>query len=151
MGEIQDEQKLEERILLIRRVTKKTTGGNYVTFSSLVVIGDGKGRVGIGLGRGLEVSQAIKKALNKAKKSMINVPLYKGTIPHMIKLKYKAGTILLKPAPEGTGLKIGSVARAIFDLAGIHNASGKIIGTRNQITNTYLVIKALKKLKKRHE
>jgi len=69
----------------------------------------------------------------------------------MIKLKYKAGTILLKPAPEGTGLKIGSVARAIFDLAGIHNASGKIIGTRNQITNTYLVIKALKKLKKRHE
>jgi len=151
MGEIQDEQKLEERILLIRRVTKKTTGGNYVTFSSLVVIGDGKGRVGIGLGRGLEVPQAIKKALNKAKKSMINVPLYKGTIPHMIKLKYKAGTILLKPAPEGTGLKIGSVARAIFDLAGIHNASGKIIGTRNQITNTYLVIKALKKLKKRHE
>lgn len=151
MREIQDEQKLEERILLIRRVTKKTTGGNYVTFSSLVVIGDGRGRVGIGLGRGLEVPQAIKKALNKAKKGLINVPLYKGTIPHMIKLKYKAGTILLKPAPEGTGLKIGSVARAIFDLAGIHNASGKIIGTRNQITNTYLVMRALKKLKKRHE
>jgi len=151
MVEIQDEQKLEERILLIRRVTKKTTGGNYVTFSALVVMGDGKGRVGIGLGRGLEVPQAIKKALNKARKSMIVVPLYKGTIPHMVILKYKAGTILLKPAPEGTGLKIGSVARAIFDLAGIHNASGKIIGSRNQITNTYLVIKALKKLKKRHE
>jgi small subunit ribosomal protein S5 len=151
MGELQEEQKLEERILLIRRVTKKTTGGNYVTFSALVVMGDGKGKVGIGLGRGLEVPQAIKKALNKAKKSMIQVPLYKGTIPHMIQLKYKAGTVLLKPAPEGTGLKIGSVARAIFDLAGIHNASGKIIGSRNQITNTYLVIKALKKLKKRHE
>jgi len=151
MVEIQDEQKLEERILLIRRVTKKTTGGNYVTFSALVVVGDGKGKVGTGLGRGLEVPQAIKKAISKAKKSMINVPLYKGTIPHMIVLKYKAGTILLKPAPEGTGLKIGSVARAIFDLAGIHNASGKIIGSRNQITNTYLVIKALKKLKKRNE
>lgn len=151
MAEIQDEQKLEERILLIRRVTKKTTGGNYVTFSALVVMGDGKGRVGIGLGRGLEVPQAIKKALNKARKNMIIVPLYKGTIPHMVILKYKAGTILLKPAPEGTGLKIGSVARAIFDLAGIHNASGKIIGSRNQITNTYLVMKALKKLKKRHE
>ena len=151
MAEIQDEQKLEERILLIRRVTKKTTGGNYVTFSALVVVGDGKGRVGIGLGRGLEVPQAIKKGITKAKKNMINVPLYKGTIPHMIVLKYKAGTILLKPAPEGTGLKIGSVARAIFDLAGIHNASGKIIGSRNQITNTYLVIRALNKLKKRNE
>lgn len=151
MAELQDEQKLEERILLIRRVTKKTTGGNYVTFSALVAMGDGKGKVGIGLGRGLEVPQAIKKAFNKAKKTMIAVPLYKGTIPHLIVLKYKAGTILLKPAPEGTGLKIGSVARAIFDLAGIHNASGKIIGSRNQITNTYLVMKALKKLKKRNE
>ena len=81
---------------------------------------------------------------------MIIVPLHKSTIPHEIKLKYKAGMIFLKPAPEGTGLKIGSVARVIFDLAGIHNASGKIIGSRNQIVNTYLVIEALKKLKHRH-
>ncbi len=151
MAEMRDEYKLEERILSIRRVTKKTTGGNYVTFSALVAIGDGKGKVGVALGRGLEVPQAIKKALNKAKKTMIEVPIYKHTIPHLVLLKYKAGTILLKPAPEGTGLKIGSVARIIFDLAGIHNASGKIIGSRNQITNTYLVIQALKKLKKRNE
>lgn len=149
MNENKDEVKLEERILQIKRVTKKTTGGNYVTFSALVVVGNGKGSVGIGLGRGLEVPQAIRKGLLKAKKSMIVVPLHKSTIPHQIKLKYKAGLIFLRPAPEGTGLKIGSVARAIFDLAGIHNASGKIIGSRNQMVNTYLVMEALKKLKTR--
>ena len=81
---------------------------------------------------------------------MITVPLYKSTIPHQIKMKFKAGKIFLKPAPEGTGLKIGSVARVIFDLAGIHNASGKIIGSRNQTVNTYLVMAALKKLKMRN-
>ncbi len=150
MSEIKDETKLEERILQIKRVTKKTTGGNYVTFSALVAVGNGKGSVGIALGRGLEVPQAIKKALLRAKKSMITVPLYKATIPHEIKLKFKAGKILLKPAPEGTGLKIGSVARAIFDLAGIHNASGKIIGSRNHTVNTYLVMHALRQLKKRN-
>jgi small subunit ribosomal protein S5 len=80
---------------------------------------------------------------------MIKVPLYKSTIPHEVWLKYKAGKILLKPAPDGTGLKIGSVARVLFDLAGIHNASGKIIGSRNQIVNTYLVMKALRQLKQK--
>ncbi|MFA5136277.1 MAG: 30S ribosomal protein S5 [Patescibacteria group bacterium] len=150
MNETKEEIKLEERILAIRRVTKKTTGGNYVTFSALVVVGNGKGNVGVALGRGLEVPQAIKKALLKAKKTMITVPLYKSTIPHEVKLKFKAGLILLKPAPEGTGLKIGSVARVVFDLAGIHNASGKIIGSRNKIVNTYLVMRALKMLKARN-
>ncbi|MEK7079215.1 MAG: 30S ribosomal protein S5 [Patescibacteria group bacterium] len=150
MNDQNGEVKLEERILQIKRVTKKTTGGNYVTFSALVAVGNGHGNVGVALGRGLEVPQAIKKALLRAKKTMITVPLYKSTIPHQIKMKFKAGKIFLKPAPEGTGLKIGSVARVIFDLAGIHNASGKIIGSRNQTVNTYLVMAALKKLKMRN-
>lgn len=143
------EKKLEERVLLIRRVSKKTTGGNYVTFSALVAVGDGKGRVGIGIGRGLEVPPAIQKAMTKARKHMITVPIYKSTIPHHIELKYKSARLLLKPAPEGTGLKVGSVVRTILDLAGIYNASGKIIGTRNQIVNTYAVMEALKRLKRR--
>ena len=143
----QEEQKLAEKILLIRRVTKKIPGGNYVTFSALAVVGDRKGKVGMGLGRGLEVPPAIKKAISYAKKHMITVPLYKGTLPHEITFAYKAALILLKPAPEGTGLKVGSVARVILDLAGVQNASGKIIGSRNQIVNTYAVIEALKKLK----
>lgn len=146
-----DDKKYEERVLLIRRVTKKTTGGNYVTFSALVVVGDGRGKVGIGLGRSLEVPPAIQKAISIAKRSMITVPIFKSTIPHEVELKYKASKILLMPAPEGTGLKVGSVARSILELAGVKNASAKIIRSRNQIVNSYAVIEALKKLKPRIE
>ncbi|MBI3366508.1 30S ribosomal protein S5 [Candidatus Roizmanbacteria bacterium] len=145
------EQKIEEKVVLIRRVSKKTTGGNYVTFSALVVVGDKKGKVGVGLGRGLEVPPAIQKAIAYAKKHMISVPIRHNTITHQIMLKYKAALVLLKPAPEGTGLKVGSVARVILDLAGIYNASGKIIGSRNQVVNTYAVMLALQQLRnKRH-
>lgn len=142
-----DPQGIEEKVLLIKRVSKKITGGNYVTFSALVVVGDRKGKVGIGIGRGLEVPPAIQKALNYAKKHMILVPRKNNTITHEIKLKYKAAYVLLKPAPEGTGLKVGSVTRVILDLAGIQNASGKIIKSRNQVVNTYAIMKALSKLK----
>ncbi|MDO8497245.1 MAG: 30S ribosomal protein S5 [bacterium] len=144
-----EEGKLEEKVLLIRRVSKKTTGGNYVTFSALVAVGDKKGRVGIGIGRGLEVPPAINKAIHYARRHMITVPIYKNTIPHEILHKYKSALILLKPAPEGTGLKVGSVARVMLDLAGVYNASGKIIGSRNQVVNSYAMIETLKKLKVR--
>ena len=140
----------EEKILLIRRVSKKIPGGNYITFSVLAAVGDKKGNVGIGLGRGQEVPQAIQKAIKKARKHTIKVNLVKNTLPHEVKLKYKSALILLKPAPEGTGLKVGSIIRPIFDLVGIFDASGKIIGSRNQITNTYLVMEALKSLKTKY-
>ena len=146
-----EEKKIEERVLLIRRVSKKTTGGNHITFSALVVVGDGKGSVGIGLGRSKEVPPAIKKAILYARKHMILVPLYKSTLPHQILLKYKAALVLLKPAPEGTGLKVGSVARALLEVAGVKNASGKIIGSRNQIINAYAIFMALQKLKARNK
>ncbi len=143
------EKKYEERIITIRRVSKKTTGGNYISFSALVAIGDGQGKVGIGIGRGLEVPPAIQKAITQAKKHLVEIPIYNETIPHQVQLKYKASRLLLKPAPPGTGLKVGGVVRAVLDLAGVNNASGKIIGTRNQITNAYAVIEAIKKLKPR--
>lgn len=139
----QEDKEYQEKVVKIRRVSKKTTGGNYVTFSALVVVGNRKGRVGIGLGRSLEVPPAIQKAISYAKKHMINVPMKNKTIPHQVKVKFKSALILLKPAPEGTGLKVGSVTRVILDLAGVENASGKIIGSRNQIANTYAVMKAL--------
>lgn len=143
-----EEKKFEEKVLLIKRVSKKIPGGNYVTFSALVAVGDRKGKVGIGLGRALEVPPAIQKAISYAKKHMINVPIKNKTILHEIKLKYKAARILLKPAPEGTGLKVGSVTRVLLDLAGVENASGKIIRSRNQVVNTYAVMKALQMFKK---
>ncbi|KKP36317.1 MAG: 30S ribosomal protein S5 [Candidatus Roizmanbacteria bacterium GW2011_GWA2_32_13] len=139
----QEDKQYQEKVVKIKRVSKKTAGGNYVTFSALVVVGDRKGKVGIGLGRSLEVPPAIQKAISYAKKHMINVPIRNRTIPHEVRVKFKAARILLKPAPEGTGLKVGSVTRVILDLAGIENASGKIIGSRNQIVNTYAIMKAL--------
>jgi small subunit ribosomal protein S5 len=143
----QEDKQFQEKVVKIKRVSKKTTGGNYVTFSALVVVGDKKGKVGIGLGRSLEVPPAIQKAISYAKKHMINVPMRNKTIPHEVRVKFKAARILLKPAPEGTGLKVGSVTRVILDLAGVENASGKIIGSRNQIVNTYAVMKALSLLR----
>lgn len=143
----QEDKEFQEKVVKIRRVSKKTTGGNYVTFSALVVVGNRKGRVGIGLGRSLEVPPAIQKAISYAKKHMITVPMRNKTIPHEVRVKFRAARILLKPAPEGTGLKVGSVTRVILDLAGVENASGKIIGSRNQIVNTYAIMKALSMLR----
>lgn len=145
----QEDKEYQEKVVKIKRVSKKITGGNYVTFSALVVVGNRKGKVGIGLGRSLEVPPAIQKAISYAKKHLIDVPMRNKTIPHEVRIKFKAAKILLKPAPEGTGLKVGSVARVILDLAGVENASGKIIGSRNQIVNTYAIMKALKLLRKK--
>lgn len=141
------DEKFEEKVLLIKRVSKKTAGGNYVSFSALVVVGDRHGQVGLGLGRGLEVPPAIKKAIKQAKKHLVKITIYKDSLPHEIRLKYKAAKILLKPAPAGTGLKVGSVTRTILNLAGIQNASGKIIGSKNQVVNSYAVMEALSRLK----
>jgi small subunit ribosomal protein S5 len=140
---------LEEKVLLIRRLSKKTKGGNKISFSALVVVGDMKGKVGIGLGHGLEVPQAIKKGLSQARKNIIVVPINNETLPHDIRIKYKGSQLLLRPASQGVGLKVGSVARPILSLAGIANASGKILKSRNQITNAYAVMEALKNLKSR--
>lgn len=145
------EEKIEEKVLLIKRVSKKTSGGNHISFSALVAVGDKKGKVGIGLKRGLEVPIAIKKAIRYAKRHMINVPIYNETLPHDSRMKFKASYLLLKPAPVGAGLKAGSVVRSILSLAGVTNASAKILGSRNQITNAYAVMEALSNLKKRNK
>lgn len=139
---------IEEKVLLIKRVSKKTQGGNYISFSALVAAGDKKGKVGIGLQRGLEVPQAIQKAIKYARKHMVSIPLSKTTVPHSIKVKYKGSRIILKPAPEGAGLKAGSVVRSILSLCGVSNASAKILGSRNQLNNAYAIMKALTMIKK---
>lgn len=143
--------KLVEKVLQIKRVSKKTPGGSHVSFTALVAVGDKNGRVGVGLKRGLEVPSAIKKAITYAKKHMISVPIYKNTVPHDVRVSFKSASLILRPAPEGAGLKAGSVVRSILSLAGITNASAKIIGSRNQTTNTYSVMKALSSFKKRYD
>lgn len=139
-------KEFEEKIAQINRVSKKTKGGNRISFSVLVVVGDKKGKVGVGLGKALDVSGAIKKALILAKKTMIAVPMKGTTIPHEIRMKKGAARILLKPAPAGTGIIAGGAVRLVVEAAGIRDIVSKILGSNNKASNVYATMEALKKL-----
>lgn len=136
-----------ERVVQVNRVSKKTKGGNKRSLSVLVVVGDRKGRVGVGLGKAAEVQSAVRKATVYAKKHLINVPLKGTTIPHSILVKVGAARVLLKPAPEGTGVIAGGAVRIVVEAAGIHNIVSKILGTENKASNVYATLEALKRLK----
>jgi len=142
-----EEKEFNQQLIHLARVTRVMAGGKRMRFRACVVIGDGKGRVGYGISKGTDVTIAINKAVKKAKKVLIKVPLVKKTIPHEIRIKYKSAKILLKPAPQGTGIKAGSVVRQVLELAGVPNVVGKILGTRNKVVNTQAVIKALDSFK----
>jgi len=142
-----DSDKYEEKVVRVSRVSKKTKGGNKIGFSVLMVVGDRKGRVGVGLGKAPDVRSGIQKGIRLAKKKMIKVPMKDGTIPHRVEVKEGAAKILLKPAPEGTGIIAGGPVRAVVEAAGIRNIVAKIIGTRNKASNVYATIEGLKKLK----
>lgn len=136
----------DEKVIQVNRVSKKTKGGNTIGFSVLVVVGDRKGRVGVGLGKAPDVLSSIKKGVKRAKKRLINVPLKGTTIPFSIVQKYKAAKVLLKPAPKGTGVIAGGAVRAVVDAAGIRDIVSKILGSDNQATNVYATFAALKSL-----
>ena len=137
----------EEKIIQVNRVSKKTKGGNRISFSVLTVVGDRKGRVGVGLGKAPNVRDAIMKGFKKAKKHLISVPMRGTTIPHRILLKKGAAKVLLKPAPVGTGLRTGGAVRAVVEVAGIRDMVSKILGTRNRASNVYATFEALGKLR----
>jgi small subunit ribosomal protein S5 len=139
---------LTEKVIQVNRVSKKTTGGNKIGFSVLMVVGDKKGRVGVGLGKAADVASAVRKASNYAKKHMITVPMVKTTIPHEIRLKKGAAVILLKPAPAGTGIRAGGAVRAVVEAAGIKDIVSKILGTDNKASNVYATFEALQKFLK---
>lgn len=136
-----------EKVIQVNRVSKKTAGGNRIGFSILVVVGDKKGRVGVGLGKAADVSSAVKKAANYARKHMIVVPMSKTTIPHEIRIKLGAAKILIKPAPPGTGIRAGGAVRAVVEAAGIKDIVSKILGTDNKASNVYATFAALQKLR----
>ena len=141
------DKEFDERVMQVSRVSKKTKGGNRIGFSVLMVVGDKKGRVGVGLGKAPDVLSGIKKAVRRAKKNMFTVTMKKTTIPHDIRVKFGAAEIMLKPAPPGSGVIAGGAVRAVVEAAGIKDISSKVLGTRNQATNVYATIKALKLLK----
>lgn len=139
----QDENQLDERMVHIDRVARVVKGGRRFRFRALVVVGDHKGKVGAGVAKGLDVTSAISKATDKAKKNMVTISLYKGTIPHESEAKVAGAKILVKPAAAGTGLIAGGVVRTVLEVAGINNALSKSLGSANKINIAYATIDAL--------
>ncbi len=137
-----------DKVVEIKRVSKKTKGGNQISFTALVVTGDKKNRVGVGHGRAKSVADAIQKAINRGRKSLIEVPIVNGTIPASVKLKFKGAIVLLRPGKEGSGLIAGGPIRSVVELAGIKDVVSKIIGSKNKSINVWATIKALEILKK---
>ena len=142
-----NEPELREKMVALNRVSKVTKGGRTFTFAAIMVVGDGKGKVGHGMGKARDISEAISKATDNARKSMIKVPLHKGTIPHEQLGKYGAGKVLLKPASEGTGVIAGGAMRAVLDIAGVHNVLAKSQGSSNPHNVIKATIDALQKLR----
>lgn len=137
-----------DKVVEIKRVSKKTKGGNQISFTALVVTGDKKNRVGVGHGRAKSVADAIQKAINRGRKTLIEVPIVNGTIPASIKLKFKGATVLIRPGKQGSGLIAGGPVRSVVELAGIKDIVSKIIGSRNKSINVWATLKALEILKK---
>jgi small subunit ribosomal protein S5 len=142
----QEEKQFDERTLHIDRVARVVKGGRRFRFRALVVVGDRKHKVGIGSAKGADVTAAVTKATEVAKKNFISVSLYKGTLPHEIEYKVSGAHILLKPASAGTGLIAGGVVRTILEVAGVHNALSKSLGSSNKTNTAYATIAALDNL-----
>jgi small subunit ribosomal protein S5 len=141
-------KEFDQVIIEIARVTRVMAGGKRMRFRACVVIGDRKGKVGTATGKGADVTLAVNKAVNKAKKQMITVPTINETIPHRVDIKEGAAKIMIKPAPKGTGIIAGGAVRIVLDLAGVSNVVAKILGSSNKINNVNATIRALKKLKR---
>lgn len=142
------ESEFTDKVVQIKRVSNKTKGGNQISFTALVVSGDKKSKVGVGLGKAKSVADAIQKGIKKAQKNMTVVPIVDGTIPHEVKVKFKGAIVLIRPGKQGSGLIAGGAVRSVVEVAGIKNIASKIIGSKNKSINVWATLKALTMLKK---
>jgi small subunit ribosomal protein S5 len=144
---VKKKEEFDEQVVDLRRVARVMAGGKRFRFRATLIIGDRKGRVGVGMGKGLDVAQAVGKAKHDAKKNVITVRLDKGTIPHEVMAKFSAARVILKPAKEGNGLVAGGAVRAVLSLAGIKDITAKVLGrTPNKVTNALATVEALKSI-----
>lgn len=150
-GGEREKREFDQKVVEVKRVTRVTAGGKRMRFRALVVIGDHKGKVGIGLKKGPDVAESVNKAVNAAKKNMIILPLVNDTIPHEIKIKYKSSRLVMMPAKPGTGVIAGGAVRSIMDLAGVKNVICKMIGSSNKVNNVKAVYEAFRKMKSKEQ
>lgn len=146
-GRDRDNSGFDETVVRVNRVAKVVKGGKRFSFSALVVVGDRKGRVGFAIGKAGEVPEAIRKAVEAAKKNLVTVPMIERSIPHLVDHQIGSAHVLLKPAKAGTGVIAGGAMRAVLELAGLHDIVTKSLGTNNPINVVYATIEALRSLK----
>jgi small subunit ribosomal protein S5 len=146
-----NEAELKEKVVAINRVAKVVKGGRRFSFSAIVVLGDGQGAVGQGLGKANEVTDAIAKAIEDARKNLVNVPIINGTVPHEMEGKYSGGFVFVRPAAPGTGVIAGGAMRAVLEAAGVHNVLAKSKGSSNPHNVVKATIQALQNMRAPHE
>lgn len=150
-AQIPEEKQFDERVIYVNRVARVVKGGRRFRFQALIVIGDHKGRVGIGVSKGADVSAAVTKATEVAKKHLVNISLYNSTLTHEVEGKVGGAKILIKPAAPGTGLIAGGVVRIVLEVSGIENALSKSFGSSNRINTAYATLVALESMQPTHK
>ena len=142
-----EKSEFDQKVVEVKRVTRVTSGGKRMRFRALVVIGDHRGRVGMGLKKGADVSESVNKAVAQAKKNMVTLPLVNETLPHELNIKYKSSSLMLKPARPGTGVIAGGAVRSVMELAGVKNVVSKMLGSNNKVNNVKAVFAAFGAMK----